>query len=359
MRPTKATVRLGAITHNLEVARRFAPAAKIMAVIKANAYGHGAIEVARALQAAVPAFAVAFFDEAVQLRDAGISRPILVLQGTTGLADVAEAAAKDFWLMLHSRQQVDRVLCSDMTKPVQVWVKADTGMHRLGFALTELDNICEELSASPNVQQEVVLCTHLACADDLANPMTRQQVNQLRAYAAKRSLPLSIANSAAIMCWPESHAEWNRPGYMLYGNSPFGYSGGHTADLVPAMTMASEIMAIREISPGDGVGYGLNWLAQRHSRIGTISIGYADGYPRHAPSGTPVLVNGQRVPLAGRVSMDMISVDLTDLDKVKIGDPVELWGEGLSVDEVAARAGTIAYEILAGLTGRVPVTYLT
>jgi len=357
MRPTKATVRLGAITKNLEAVKRCAPAAKIMAVIKANAYGHGAIEVARSLQAMVPAFAVSSLDEAVQLRDAGIIRPILIFQGVMAEADLAEAAAKDFWLMLHSRQQVDWVLRADMAKPVQVWIKADTGMHRLGLAAVELDHIIEELSASPNVQPEMVLCTHLACADELANPMTMLQVSQFREYAAKRCLPLSIANSAAIMCWPESHAEWNRPGYMLYGNSPFGSSGGDTAGLIPAMTMSSEIMVTREISPGDGVGYGLNWVAQRHSKIGTISIGYADGYPRHAPSGTPVLVNAQRVPLVGRVSMDMISVDLTDLDKVEAGDPVELWGKDLSVNEVASCAGTIGYEILAGLTGRVPITY--
>lgn len=357
MRPTQAIVCLGAIADNLETASRFAPDAKIMAVIKANAYGHGAIEVARALQTRVPAFAVAFFDEAVQLRDAGITRPILILQGTTGEADVAEAAAKDFWLMLHCRQQVDRVLRSDTAKPVRVWIKVDTGMHRLGLAATELGHVCEELSASANVQPEMVLCSHLACADELANPITRQQVNQLHEYAAKHSLPLSIANSAAIMCWPETHADWNRPGYMLYGNSPLGSFGGAKPGLVPAMTMTSEILTIRELSLGDGTGYGLNWVAQKHSKVGTISIGYADGYPRHAPSGTPVLVNGQRVPLVGRVSMDMISVDLTALDKVEIGAPVELWGPGLSVNEVAACAGTIGYEILAGLTGRVPLTY--
>jgi len=363
MRPTKAIVRLGAIADNLETARRFAPESKIMAVVKANAYGHGAIEVARALQDSVPAFAVAFFEEAVQLRDAGINRPILVLQGTTGDADVAEAAARDFWLMMHSRQQVDRVLRADTVTPVQVWIKVDTGMHRLGLAANELDKVCAELSASANVQPDMVLCTHLAVADELANPMTRQQVNKIREYAGKHGLPLSIANSAAIMYWPETHAVWNRPGYMLYGNNPQSSSsmdsnGGVTAELVPAMTMASEIISVREISPGDGIGYGLDWVAQRHSKVGAISIGYADGYPRQAPSGTPVLVKGQRAPMVGRVSMGMISVDLTDLDKVEVGDPVELWGQGLSVNEVASHAGTIGYEILAGLTGRVPVTYL-
>ncbi|GMR15021.1 MAG: alanine racemase [Gammaproteobacteria bacterium] len=362
MRTTKAIVRLGAITQNLDAATRCAPGSKILAVIKANAYGHGAVEVARLLQssnpARVPAFAVAFFDEAVQLRDAGISRPILILQGTTAAADVAEAAAKDFWLMLHDRQQVDRVLQSATALPVRVWIKADTGMHRLGLDVTELDNVFAALSAAANVQQDMILCTHLACAEDQENPLTRQQVNQIRPYAAKYKLPLSIANSAAIMCWPESHADWNRPGYMLYGNHPLGLSGNDSEGLFPAMTMTSRILAIREVSPGEGIGYGHRWVAKKQSKIGTIPIGYADGYPRHAASGTPVLVNGQRVPLAGRVSMDMISVDLSGHENVKIGDPVELWGEQLSVDEVAACAGTIGYEILAGLTGHVPITYL-
>jgi alanine racemase len=358
MRPTKAIVRLSAIQQNLKVSSQFAPGSKIMAVIKANAYGHGAIEVARLLQAEVPAFAVSFLDEAEQLRDAGIFRPILILQGIMGDADVAEAASKDFWLMLHSRQQVDKVLQSNTAKPVRVWIKVDTGMHRLGLAVNALDHVCKELSASANVQQEMVLCSHLACSDELANPVTGQQVKRLRAYAKNHGLPLSIANSAAIMSWPETHAEWNRPGYMLYGNSPFESNGVDRPELVPAMTMASEIMAIRQVPPGEGVGYGLDWVAERPSKIGTISIGYADGYPRHAGNGTPVLVNSQRVPLAGRVSMDMISVDLTELDQVAVGDPVELWGPGLSVNEVAACAGTIGYEILAGLTGRVPISYL-
>lgn len=356
MRHTKAIVRFSAITRNLEIAQQLAPGSNIVAVIKANAYGHGAVEVARHLQDLVPAFAVAFIDEAVELRDAGIELPILVLQGTTTDADVAEAAAKNFWLMLHNRQQVERVLRSDTGKPVGVWIKADTGMHRLGMDLPALDGVIETLSASANVQPGMVLCSHLACADDPDNPMTGQQVDKLRAVGEKYKLPLSIANSAGIIAWPEAHAEWNRPGYMLYGNSPMISSVEEATGLVPAMSMTSEIVAIKELSPGDGVGYGLNWIAQKPSRLGTVSIGYADGYPRHAPNGTPVLVNGKRVPLVGTVSMDMISVDLTDVEQVEVGDQVELWGENLAVNEVASCAGTIGYELLSGLTGRVPIT---
>ena len=357
MRPTSAIVRLNAIVENFKIVCRLAPGSKNVAVIKANAYGHGAVEVARALHDEVPAFAVAFFEEAVQLRDAGITKPILLLQGTLGVEDVAEAAARDFWLLLHNQQQIDRVLSAKSTRPVRVWLKVETGMYRLGMNLEEAQSACEALVSSNNIQPDLVLCTQLACADDLASPVTKQQVSKLSSFAAQHKLPLSIANSAAIMAWPESHADWNRPGYMLYGNSPFGTAERNDEGLLPAMTLASEIIAVRNVAPGVGLGYGLDWVAQRQSRVGIIAIGYGDGYPRHAPDGTPVLVNGARVPLVGRVSMDMISVDLTDLHAAEIGDFVELWGQNLSVNEVASSAGTIGYELLAGLTGRLPRVY--
>jgi len=357
MRPTSAIVRLNAIVENYKTVCRLTPGLNNVAVIKANAYGHGMVEVARALQDEVPAFAVAFFEEAVQLRDAGITKPILILQGTLGHENVDEAAARDFWLMLNNGQQIDQVLSAKSTRPVGVWLKVETGMHRLGMDPKEAESACEALSSSANIQPNLVLCTQLACADDLANPVTKEQVNRLSSFAANHKLPLSIANSAAIMAWPESHARWNRPGYMLYGNSPFASPESPAEGLLPAMTLASEIVAIRDVRPGEGVGYGHDWVAQRQSRIGIIAIGYGDGYPRHAPGGTPVLVNGARVPLAGRVSMDMISVDLTDHHRTKIGDSVELWGERLSVNEVASSAGTIGYELLAGLTGRLPRAY--
>jgi len=357
MRPTSAIIRLNSIVENFKIACRLAPGSRNVAVIKADAYGHGAVEVAGVLQDEAPAFAVAFFEEAVQLRDAGITKPILILQGTLGGENIGEAAARDFWLMLNNREQIDWVLSSKTARPVRAWLKVETGMHRLGLEPDEVESACEALSSSGNIQPDLVLCTQLACADDLASPVTNQQVSRLSSIAAKHKLPLSVANSAAIMAWPESHAHWNRPGYMIYGNSPFAAAGRNNEGLLPAMTLASEIMAIREVAPGDGVGYGLDWVAQRHSRIGIISIGYGDGYPRHAPDGTPVLVNGVHVPLAGRVSMDMISVDLTDHHGAKIGDSVELWGKNLSVNEVASSAATIGYELLAGLTGRLPRVY--
>lgn len=357
MRPTFATVSLEAIASNYRLAKSLAPASKSIAVIKANAYGHGMVKVARHLQDMVPAFAVAFIDEAVQLRDAGINKPILVLQGVHRAADLAEVVAKDLWLMLNQQQQIEWVLSARLAGPVRAWLKLDTGMHRLGISPEKLDQACEDLGSSVNVQPGLVLCTHLACADDLKSSMTRQQVGLIRSSTAKYNFELSIANSAAILHWPEAHAGWNRPGYMLYGSCPTGSFDNVAAGLQPAMGMYSEIIAIRNLKPGDAVGYGLDWVASKPSKIGTIAIGYGDGYPRHAPSGTPVSVNGQRVPLVGRVSMDAIGVDLSGFEDVKIGDRVELWGKSITVNELASAAGTIGYEILAGLTGRVPIHY--
>jgi alanine racemase len=293
----------------------------------------------------------------VQLRDAGIRQPVLILQGVYRTEEVVESAARDFWLMLHHRRQVETLAAANPESSLRVWIKLDTGMHRLGIREDELEGLCARLASMAHVAQRPVLCTHLACADDLENPMTSEQVNQIRLCAWRYQLTLSIANSAGILFWPESHAEWNRPGYMLYGNCPTGAFDGRPAGLTPAMTMNSEIIAVRKLAKGEGVGYGLDWVARQPSKIGTVAIGYGDGYPRHAPSGTPVLVNGLRAPLAGRVSMDAIGVDLTGLENVKVGAPVELWGRNLSVNEVAAASGTIGYEILAGLTGRVPLNY--
>ena len=357
MRPTKATIRLGDIANNYQVASRCAPASQNIAVIKANAYGHGMAEVAEKLQDMAPVFAVALMEEALQLRAAGISKPILVLQGISDAAELGQALDNDCWLLLHQQQQIDWLLSTNLPQAVNVWLKVDTGMHRLGFAPEKLERLCAELHVSPNVQQKPVLCTHLACADDPESPETRKQVSLIRSCARQHSLAISIANSAGILYWPECHAQWNRPGYMLYGLCPSGSFGNEAHGLRPAMTMSSEIIATRNVKRGEGVGYGQDWVAGRDSTIGTIPIGYGDGYPRHAPSGTPVLVNGKRVALTGRVSMDAISVDLTDLEKVEVGDPVELWGQNLSVNEVASSAATIGYEILAGLTGRVPTFY--
>lgn len=357
MRPTKAFVDLDALRHNLQIAARLAPASKNVAVIKANAYGHGMVEAGLALQSTADALAVATIDEALILRNAGINSPLLVLQGVSTRSDVEEAMARGLWLMLHDAGQVDKALSAAADGSLTAWLKVDSGMHRLGMPLEEAEEACCALLASTKVCQPPVLATHMACADELDSPHTPLQLERFLSFASNRGLPLSISNSASIMHWPETHREWNRPGYMLYGASPLNTFDGDGLDLVPVMTLASEIMAIHDLQPGDGVGYGQRWVAEKAARVGTVSVGYGDGYPRHARNGTPVLVNGRRLKLAGTVSMDMISVDLTGHEDIEVGDPVELWGRNLCVNEVAACAGTIGYEILAGMTSRVLRVY--
>ncbi|MEE4218504.1 MAG: alanine racemase [Xanthomonadales bacterium] len=354
MRPTKAFINLDALRHNLEVAAGHAPASKNVAVIKANAYGHGLVEAGFALQSRADALAVATIDEALELRSNGVAGPLLVLQGVTGRDDVQEAVAGNLWLMLHDRGQVEKVLSMPGDDSITAWLKIDSGMHRLGIPLAEAEDACAALLASPKISQPPVLATHFACADELDSPVTPRQIERFLSFARTQGLPLSMANSAGILHWPASRADWNRPGIMLYGCDPRNTFTAGVAGLRPVMSLRSEIMAIRRVETGGGVGYGQRWKATAPSRIATVSAGYGDGYPRHAPDGTPVLVKGKRAALAGTVSMDMITVDITGREDVKVGDPVELWGENLLVNEVAAHAGTIGYELLAGMTRRVP-----
>ena len=357
MRPSRAIVDLAALRRNLARAANRAPASDNIAVIKANGYGHGLVPVARALADSAGALAVATIDEALVLRDAGVTAPVLVLQGATTRDDVAEAAARKLWLMLHRLDQVDAVCRADAGRPITAWLKIDTGMHRLGIAPQDAAAACAELAAAPNVTGPVVLCTHLASADEPDDPTTRRQLAAFDTCTAGLDLPRSIANSAGVLYWPESHAEWNRPGIMLYGCDPAGAADGGVAGLEAVMRLTSEIIAIRDVRPGEGVGYGQRWRSNTPARIGTVSVGYGDGYPRHAPDGTPVWVGGRRAPLAGTVSMDMITVDLSGRDDVRVGDEVELWGPNIRVNEVAAHAGTIGYELLAGMTARLPRVY--
>ena len=358
MRPSKAIIDLAALQANLDLAAQLSPAARNVAVIKANAYGHGMVEAALALQSRADALAVATIDEALALRSACIEGPLLVLQGASTTADVEEAAARGLWLMLHEPGQLEMLKNAGGNDPLTVWLKVDTGMHRLGFSPAEAATALERLAARARVTRPPVLCTHLACADMLQSPVTEQQLSAFSEFSREKGLPTSIANSAGIMHWPDSHAAWNRPGIMLYGCDPTGRFDNTKAGLEPVMTLTSEIMAIRDLGPGESVGYGQRWTAEAPARIGTISLGYGDGYPRHAPSGTPVLVKGKRVPLAGTVSMDMITVDLSGHDDIRVGDPVEAWGKNLPVNEVAKHAGTIGYELLAGMTGRLPRVFV-
>ena len=355
-RACKAVIDLEAIRSNYNFARRCSPGSRNVAVIKADAYGHGARRVSSALPEA-DAFGVCCIEEAVELRDGGISQPILLLQGFFEPGELKEIRERDLWTVVHCLDQVEAILRGTFHPPLTVWLKVDTGMHRLGLNSAEFPAALVRLRESANVG-DVVLLTHFACSDDPDNPLTTQQIEAFRQLTSASGLPVSLANSGGLLAWPDSHGDWNRPGFMLYGNSPLQARNEAAEQLVTAMTLQSQVVAVRTVYPGETVGYSETWKAERPSRIATVSVGYGDGYPQQAPSGTPVLVKGRRAPLAGRVSMDMVMVDVTDLEDVVIGDQVMLWGNGLSVNEVAAHVGALAYELLTRLPPRLPREYV-
>lgn len=358
-RPTQALIDLNALKHNYRLACSLAPASRIMPVVKANAYGHGAAEISKALtEENAVAFAVACIEEAIELRNSHIQQPILLLQGQFTRDEIIEAANKNFWLMIGNQPQLDAITNAQLNKPVRVWLKVDTGMHRLGITPDELGNFYQRLKASSNVHDNITIATHFACADELDDPATQQQTTMFKQVVADINTETSLANSAAMLGWRQTHADWNRPGLMLYGTSPFSSAHSIADQLKTVMTLKSQVISVRDINTGEAIGYSQSWRAERPSRIATITIGYADGYPRHAPNGTPVLINGQRAPMAGRVSMDMITVDVTDLPETQIGDEAILWGNELPVNEVAEHAGTISYELLARMPMRTPRVYI-
>lgn len=353
-RPTRAIINREALRHNYAIAAALSGDGKAMPIVKANAYGHGAVTVAQTLEPLAPALGVACIEEAIELREAGISKPILLLEGFFSAEELELAAAKNFWLMLQTDEQLAAVDAATITQPLNCWLKFDTGMHRLGFQPEHAADLYACLRAMPQVSDDVVLATHFASADDLDSDFTQLQIQLFRDCTQGIDAPRSLANSPGLLGWPEARAEWNRPGFMLYGHSPFATAHGEAAKLQPVMTFRSEVMAVREIAIGESVGYANTWNAEKPSRIATVPVGYGDGYPRHAANSTPVLINGQRAPLVGRVSMDMITVDVTELAPVNIGDEVILWGEKLSANEVAIHADTIGYEIMTRMHNRVP-----
>ena len=357
-RKCKAVIDLDAIRANYAIACDLAPDSRSIAVIKADAYGHGAVEVMRALEGVAPAFAVAIIDEALELRDAGLTKMILVMEGVDGIADLESAARNNLTIVVHSESQLQDLEQATLSNPVSVWLKVDTGMHRLGIDPNGVEDAVTQLRASKNCDLPLVVCTHLASSEDPDSKAMDKQIETFDRSVTNLDVLESIANSGGILAAAKSHRDWNRPGYLLYGNTPFGDARESASDLRPAMTLQSEVIAIREVPATESVGYGGRWTATSRAIIATVAIGYADGYPRHAADGTPTLVNGQIAPLAGAVSMDMITIDVTELDGVKIGDPVILWGPDLSVNRIASASGTIGYELLTGLTARVPRRYL-
>jgi alanine racemase len=348
-RPARATIDLQALAHNAGVARSLAPRSRLMAVVKANAYGHGAVAVARTLQDHADALAVACLEEALELRESGISAPILLLEGAFEPAEYPLAAEQDLWLTIENLRQLDWLEAASLPRPLHCWLKVDTGMNRLGVAPESVPRCLQRLAACAG--EGTVLFTHLSSADNPQSAQTGRQLDAFEALSLPPDTPRSAANSAAVIAWPRAHYDWIRPGYMLYGASPMDEPVANEEALQAVMTLRSAIISLRDVGAGEPVGYGGTWVAPRPSRIATVAIGYGDGYPRQAPNGTPVLVNGERAPLAGRVSMDMITLDVTDLPRVQAGDEVVLWGADLPLRDIARCAGTIGYE----LTTRMPL----
>jgi len=352
-RPAKALINLPALRKNLDAAKQIAPESKILAVIKANGYGHGIERVAQQLSGA-DAFGVASIDEAMLLRQKGFLHRILLLEGLFCESEIPIVINNRLDLVIHSEYQLEWLLNAKIDIQLSVWIKIDTGMHRLGFDIQQLQAIISRLENSSN-DFCIHLMSHFASADESEAQFvsfTRQQLEKFSNATEPYEYPKSLANSAGMVNYPESRYQWVRPGIFLYG------AGAFEKPVVPeaVMQLESEVIAIKTVQVGESVGYGNQWTAERKSLIGVVAIGYGDGYPRHAPSGTPVLINGEKLPLVGRVSMDMITVDLTDAEQpISIGDKAILWGKDLSVDEIATYAGTIGYELLCAITQRVPM----
>ena len=343
-----------ALRHNLGVVRRCAPSSRVLAVVKAAAYGHGALRVARALaDAGVDGFGLLELDTAVRLREAGIQQRIVLLEGFFDANELPVLVQNRIDTTVHDREQLE--LLTQVPGKLNVLMKLNTGMNRLGFVEGGFNAAWQRVRAAPAVN-ELTLMTHFANSDDTRG--VDWQMQRFNRMTAGIDAPRTLANSAAIVRYPQTHADWVRPGIMLYGATPFADVSAEGLGLKPVMTLTSKIIAVQDLKPGDTVGYGGTYVAQRDTRIGVIACGYADGYPRHAPSGTPVRVGDAMTGTVGRVSMDMLCVDLTALPQAGVGSAVTLWGVGNPVDDVATAAGTVGYELLCALAPRVPVMEL-
>ncbi len=345
----------GALRHNLRVARTAAPTARVMACIKAEGYGHGLAFVARTVAAEADSLAIACVGEGVALREAGFTdHPICVLNGP---ADRGELAAAREWRLepvIHQPWQVAALAELPPPADLPVWLKINSGMGRIGIPPAEAKSWHARLQASPAVAA-TGLMTHMACADDRSDDYTHRQYATFEQAGAGLSGPRSVANSACVLGWPDTHGDVVRPGIMLYGCSPFVEGAESALGLEPAMTLRAPLIGINQMTRGDFVGYGCTWQVPEDMPVGVVGIGYGDGYPRGIHNGTPALLRGQRVPIVGRVSMDKITIDLRGVDAA-VGDDVTLWGRGLPVEEIATATGTIGYELLCGVHGRVPMT---
>lgn len=353
----RASIDLAALRHNLDTVRRSSPGTRVMACVKADAYGHGLVRVGRALDGRVDALAVARVNEALELRSAGVACPIVLLEGVFSASELASASAQSLTLVLHAPEQLE-LLAGHPGAPLPVWLKLDSGMGRLGFPFEEAKALHARLAGMAAVAGPPGLMTHLGCADDLEADTTSWQLGRFDSATAGLLGPRSIANSAGLIAWPESRADWVRPGMALYGASPVLGRSAPDLGLKPVMRLLSSLISVKTIPEGGRVGYGATWQAPEAMRLGLVGIGYGDGYPwRAAPCGAVVL-GDRRIPIVGRVSMDMLAVDLRDAPGAAVGDEVVLWGPELPVEEVAAWAGTIPYELLCGVTRRVEMSEL-
>ena len=352
-RPSKIVIDIKALKHNFLRIKEFAPHSKVMAIIKADAYGHGIVRVAKTLSNA-DAFGVACLEEAEQLRAASIKTPIILLEGPYKPNDISSIIKLNLDVVIHSKYQLEILEKTKIEGKVKVWLKIDTGMHRLGFPYNDTEKVLKRLISCKNVDSTPILMTHLATANEKNHDLTKKQLDSFKHASKIMQIERTVANSAAVINLPETHLDWIRPGLMLYGVSPLIDSFGHDHGLKSVMTLESEIISIQSLSKGESVGYGATWRCPENMPVGIIAAGYGDGFPRHAKSGTPTLVNNVRCPLIGRSSMDMLTIDLRNQPNAKIGDRVVLWGQSLPIEEIAAYADTIPYELLCGVHKRLP-----
>ncbi|OOF44243.1 alanine racemase [Rodentibacter trehalosifermentans] len=357
VKPATAKISSRALKQNLAVIKQKAPHSKIIAVVKANAYGHGVVFVASTLENSVDCFGVARLEEALALRSHGITKPILLLEGFFAEKDLPVLAVNNIETVVHNREQLEALSRAVVPSPIKVWIKIDTGMHRLGVSLDEVDEFYQELKKLPQIQPHLGFVSHFSRADELESDYTQLQIDRFLSATQNKIGERSIAASAGILFWQTSHLDWIRPGIIMYGISPTDTVGAEF-NLTPVMNLTSSLIAVRNHKKGEPVGYGGIWTSPRDTKIGVVAIGYGDGYPRDVPEGTPVYLNGRIVPIVGRVSMDMLTVDLGENSQDQVGDEVILWGKELSIETVAKFTGILSYELITKLTPRVITEYV-
>ncbi len=353
-----AHIDLIALKHNLSRVRHFAADSRVMSVVKANAYGHGMVAVAQALSTS-DAFCVARLSEGLALREAGIEQPIVILEGVNTAAELQLATDNSLSLVFHSLIQIELAISTSLSKPLTFcWLMVETGMHRLGVRLDKLELALQNLARTDNIEAPIGLMSHFANADSVGDTRNQQQLAKLMHYAQQYKLPTSMANSAAILSFAESHGDWVRPGIMLYGSSPFAEQSARSLYLKPVMRLSAILISIQNLQAGDQVGYGGDWVAEKATRIGIVGIGYGDGYPRQLSNSGTVMIDNKTVAIIGRISMDMIAVDLSQVLAAKVGSEAMLWGEGyVHIDNIAQQANTISYELLSQINERVSREY--